>query len=508
MSRNWYARASSRRFLALAPVLLMLGFTAWTAILFRRTRDARAWVQHTENVILNSMSALSHVQDAEAGERGYLISGSQDYLATYAMGRDSSRIELARLRRLTSDNPRQQSLLTVLEPIVEQRLMRLDSALTGQRRGDTSVALEIVRSPRGRQLMDSARIIFDELRTEERRLLALRERRQEDDERTTSIVLLVGVLLSALVSFLVSGSFGRAAKRQADISRELLQRNDKLQQQAVAIDIANQQLQEQQVELEASADLMREHTLELERTTDALRQANAAKGMFLANISHELRTPLNAIAGHVQLVEMELHGPVTLGQRGALERVSRAQRHLLALINDILNFSKLEAGRVAFDIEEVDVIALMQDVSAMVESQMTTAGLSFTQHCDATACIVLADEEKLRQILINLFGNATKFTPFGGSVRLDVRPLDGDDTIMLLSVSDTGIGIPEDKLDQIFDPFVQLGAPTAGPLTGAGLGLAISRDLARGMNGELTVSSRVGEGSRFTLALRRATRQS
>jgi signal transduction histidine kinase len=267
---------------------------------------------------------------------------------------------------------------------------------------------------------------------------------------------------------------------------------------------ANEQLREQQLELEMSTDQMREHGDELAATTEKLRQANEAKGKFLANMSHELRTPLNAIAGHVQLIEMGLHGPVTNEQHEALDRIARAQRHLLVLINDILNFTKLDAGRVLYSLAAVDIGLAMKDVSAMVGPQMTAAGLSFNSSLGSERYVVMADPEKLRQILINLFGNATKFTPMGGRVSFGVAPHETDVALVELRVSDTGIGIPADKLDTIFDPFVQL-APADMPSNhGVGLGLAISRDLARGMGGELTVWSAEELGSTFTLTLRRA----
>jgi signal transduction histidine kinase len=203
---------------------------------------------------------------------------------------------------------------------------------------------------------------------------------------------------------------------------------------------------------------------------------------------------------------MGLHGPVSAEQYAALDRIARAQRHLLALINDILNFTKLESGRVPFLIEAVDVGQVMSDVTAMVEPQMTAAGLSFNSSLVTEPYLVMADAEKLRQILINLFSNATKFTPVGGRVSFGVAPHDTDEKLVELRVSDTGIGIPADRLEHVFDPFVQLASVSVPSSQGVGLGLAISRDLARGMGGELTVWSREGLGSTFTLTLRRADR--
>jgi PAS domain S-box-containing protein len=240
-------------------------------------------------------------------------------------------------------------------------------------------------------------------------------------------------------------------------------------------------------------------------------RANAAKSQFLAVMSHELRTPLNAIAGHVQLVEMGIHGPVTHAQRDALERVQRAQRDLLALINDVLNLAKLEAGKVEYDVREVALADVVADVAALVEPQLAAKGLAFAAPAPAAgpAVRVWADRDKLRQVLLNLLSNAIKFTDPGGAVAVALDAgADGAGGPVALRVHDTGRGIPPDQLGAIFEPFVQLRAPARGGYAqgaeGTGLGLAISRDLARGMGGDLSAESRAGAGSTFTVTLRRA----
>jgi signal transduction histidine kinase len=490
------------RALAFAPVVLMLVVVAWSIELFHREDQGRALVRHTETVLSTASSALSNLRDAETSQRGYLLTDTEEYLHPYRVERDSVGMELNRLRVLTEDNPRQQRLLDALAPVVALRLIRLDSGIAMHRAGHTKAELDFIRSGHGKRVMDSARAIFADLRGEERRLLDERVRREELDHRTLRLALVFGVVFSALISYLISTRFARKAALHSSLARELSLRNDTLQQQALEIRLSNQQLQAQQLELELSADQMREHADELAQTTTALRQANAAKGMFLANMSHELRTPLNAIAGHVQLIEMELHGPVTEAQKAALARIARAQRHLLALINDILNFAKLDAGRLAYAIVPTDVGAVMSDVTGMVETQMTAAGLTFSSALSSEPCEVWADAEKLGQILINLFSNATKFTKPGGHVSFEVARDPNNDAVLELRVTDTGIGIPSDKLEQVFDPFVQLNA-MATSHQGTGLGLSISRDLARGMGGELTVSSKEGVGSTFTVTLRR-----
>ncbi|HYD53153.1 MAG TPA: ATP-binding protein, partial [Gemmatimonadaceae bacterium] len=241
-----------------------------------------------------------------------------------------------------------------------------------------------------------------------------------------------------------------------------------------------------------------------EAAQTAAEQANRAKGQFLAAMSHELRTPLNAIAGYVELLELGLRGPVTPSQRDALDRIALNQRHLLRLVNDVLNFSRLEAGRVEYQLEPVRVAEVVREIAPMVEPQIAAKGLAYAVEV-STERVVLADREKLKQVLVNLLSNAAKFTAPGGRVRVSCpRRADGThpDGVAFLAVRDTGIGIPADKLESVFDPFVQVDTSASRRAAGAGLGLAISRDLVRGMGGDLRARSEEGRGSTFTVALR------
>ena len=309
--------------------------------------------------------------------------------------------------------------------------------------------------------------------------------------------------------------------------RALAAANARLQAAGVELERSNQRLQDQAAELEAANDELRAAAAELEARTadaeraaaDALRErdaaaaANQAKAQFLAAMSHELRTPLNAIGGYVQLLDMGLHGPVTGEQQGALGRVTRAQRHLLGLINDILNYAKLESGRVEYDVQPVDAREVVAEVTALVEPQLAARPLSMHVALPDALPPVWADREKLRQILVNLLSNALKFTEPGGRVLVDLgtrregRAAGGapaSDATVFLRVTDTGVGVPRDKHEAIFEPFVQVRATPVRLQEGTGLGLAISRDLARGMGGDLRVRSAPGTGSTFTLTLRRA----
>jgi signal transduction histidine kinase len=226
--------------------------------------------------------------------------------------------------------------------------------------------------------------------------------------------------------------------------------------------------------------------------------ANRAKSEFIANMSHELRTPLNAIAGYVELLEMGLRGDVTEAQRADLRRIHQNQRLLLGLINDVLNFAKLESGHVEFEMSNVPVHESLSAMEGLVMPQLIARSFRYQYVPVDPALTVYADREKLQQVVLNLLANAIKYTANQGEIQLSAT--DAGDSV-LIHVQDSGRGVPPEKLERIFAPFVRVDTGYTRPTEGTGLGLAISRDLARAMGGDLTVESRVRKGSTFTLKL-------
>jgi signal transduction histidine kinase len=230
--------------------------------------------------------------------------------------------------------------------------------------------------------------------------------------------------------------------------------------------------------------------------------ANRAKTAFLGAMSHELRTPLNAIGGYIDLLDMGLRGPVTAAQHADFARVKTNQQHLAVLITEILNFVRVGSGRVAYAVSDVKACASMQHAINLIEPLFGQKGIVFDGITGDSSIVAQADPDRVTQILVNLLSNAIKFTAAGGHISATCAAT--VDTVTL-QVSDTGIGIAPEKHEAIFEPFIQLKESFADRESGVGLGLAISRDLARAMKGDLTVESSEGKGARFTLSLPRGT---
>jgi PAS domain S-box-containing protein len=279
-------------------------------------------------------------------------------------------------------------------------------------------------------------------------------------------------------------------------------------QRVAAEEAARRSAEMRESELRSLNERLKEQTAELElRSKEAedarhrADEANRAKSEFLAAMSHELRTPLNAIGGYTDLIAMGLSGPVTAQQQEQLGRIKRSQEHLLGIINDILNFSRIEAGQLSYDITSVQLYEVVDSVTKMIAPQAHAKGLQLDDANCRADVVARADRSKVEQIIINLVSNAVKFTADGGTITLSCQHV--DDRCVAVEVRDTGSGIPADQLEAIFEPFVQVGRTLTATREGAGLGLAISRDLARAMGGDITVNSTLDVGSTFTLTLPR-----
>jgi signal transduction histidine kinase len=508
--------------LALGPAIVAIGLGALAFDGVTRAGESRGWVTHSRDVLQRTSATLSALQDAETGQRGYVITGDTTYLAPYERALAALREDTLALRTLTLDNPVQQRRLDTLGALTRRKLSELAGTIETRRSVGLEPAVGIVRADSGKRIMDSIRVLLDRIVGDEQRLLERRETDEESRGVLVSVILIAGTIAAALLSLLITGRLLRFARTQARLAEELTEQNRQLESQSLELEMQAQQLQEQATELEMQNEELRTTTEDLEHTSrelvsantaliertsaaeaarEAADAANAAKSNFLAMMSHELRTPLNAIAGYAQLMQLGVPEPVPQVHLDYLARIQQSQYHLLGVINSVLNFARVEAGTVSYDITDVFVGTLLAAVEPLIAPQVSARGHSYVcEPCDRTL-VVRADADKAMQILLNLLSNSIKFTPAGGTITLAAEALDG---FAAIRVRDTGPGIPEDKQGVIFDPFLQLDTSRTRTSEGTGLGLSISRNLARGMGGDLVVESTLGLGSTFTLTLPRA----
>lgn len=494
--------------LAYVPALIVLVLAVLFLMLRARSETTGRAVNHSHEVIAEVDRLLLALTFAESRHRGYLLTGDSSYLQPSRDAADEAMQRLDRVRDLTAGQPDQQERLDQLALAIGVKLRQLEETLILRDSVGAEAAVLEVNTDEGRGIMQRVRAQVATIQEEEERLLALGQDLSTSEQQRALLVLVLGSLLAAAVSYMISRQVNAVAETQASQARVLQLQNRRLGEQAEVLRAQKARLEEAAAELEESNAALHRTNEDLIRVSveaDVARQlaeeANQAKSQFLATMSHELRTPLNAIGGYTELLELGIHGPVTEEQGHALQRIQLAQRHLLGLINDLLNYAKLEAGRVEYRITEVDVCATVEEVLSLLSPQATDRRIS--SNCGECGEIrVLADRERLQQIFFNLISNAVKYSDRGDSVRVECT---ADESRVTVRVTDTGRGIPPEKLESIFDPFVQvtpnLSTDGAG---GAGLGLAISRELARGMSGELMAESEVDEGSTFTLTLPRA----
>jgi signal transduction histidine kinase len=476
-----------------AASVLIFGVLAYRGV--QNAFDAERLVTHTHQVIEANDAVLARVVDAETGERGYIITGDSAFLDPYRGAEQDAIAHIGDLRRLTADNPAQQARIGTLARLVNRRFTVLDARIrTRREHGFERVQTDFAVNGGGKPVMDSARAVLAGIAAAETGLLGARRTRQRAYETEIAWTVIIGAGTAALLGLLISMMLSRSAAVERRLSRDVRQRADELE-------LANTQLQDQASEMETlNEELQTTNDQLAERTVEA-EQANRVKADFLANMSHDLRTPLNAILGYIDLLETGVHGPMGSEQANDLRRIKRSAGHLRALITEVLDFAKIEAGQSQLAIEDVRMDAVVGELRPIVEQQVAAKGLTLETSCRSDP-IVRADREKIDQILVNLVANAIKFTDAGGSVAIECCT---DGASVRIDVRDTGSGIPADKLDAIFVPFVQLEASGhRGNERGVGLGLAISRQLARAMHGDVTVESVVGRGSTFSLRLPRA----
>jgi CheY-like chemotaxis protein/signal transduction histidine kinase len=517
------------------------------AIIFWRQESAdeaaKGWVNHTYEVIGHIDLLLDSLKDAELGKRGYLLTGDESFLEPYenalrdgtTTGADrlsrqrhhSIAQELAIIKELTADNPAQQNNIEELEATVAKLMDFMSKTIQAKQALKDKDAVPKVNFLYGKGLMDNIRSTVRIMEAEENHLLALRLEADAINDRENEQIVFTGIgLFYAIIVFCVwlyQRTRARAVLQMLHYTQELerseeelkMQQeelktsneeieaaNEEMEEKTKALEEQNAQIQQQSEELEESKRLIEEKANELER-------ASKYKSEFLANMSHELRTPLNSLLILAKMLAANESGNLTNEQIEEATVIYNGGLELLGLINDILDLSKVEAGKLTITAEEMTIDGIVQHMRQQFAPVAKEKGIEFPIHVakDVPASLY-TDGQRVEQILKNLLSNAFKFTE-RGAVTLEVRRADPNEVhraygaieMAAFSVIDTGIGIEATKFKDIFEAFQQEDGSTDRHYGGTGLGLTIARKFAHMLGGEIQVASTKGEGSRFTLLL-------
>lgn len=571
-------------FLVALGLVTLIGIASVTSI--QRFADTSSDLSSTHAALTELHSALANLMEAESGQRGFIITGDERHLSTYADATATILRQVSRLRTQTSEDPDQQQRLAQLSSLISTRLRLMTSVIDTRRAGGEVAAGQLVATGGGTEVMDSIRVVAAGFERTELDRLARRTARARARARM-AVGIIGGGSLFAFLVVLGSGLVIRRDMTERRRAEHALRESETLLSQfmenlpigVMVIDEAWQPRFANNAAVEilgpsvlidnggpplelltASADVYPEKQRPLNRALagetcsvddaavrvdgrliplqvsaapiydasgriayaiaafdditarrddevalrDAVESAEAAsrtKSDFLARMSHELRTPLNSVIGFATILLKNKAGNQRDQDLAYLERILENGKHLLLLINDILDLSKIEAGKVEIEQDTTDLNELVASVTAQFDMHENRDTVPVITDLPDRVDSVVTDPARLRQILINLVGNAVKFTERGSvTVSVDVKP--GTRTAVAIRVADTGIGIPADRLEAIFDAFEQAESSTTRKYGGTGLGLPISRALCELLGYRLRVGSRVGEGTVFTVDMR------
>ncbi len=438
----------------------------------------------SENSLGQSEAALGHlgtllqeILEVESAARGYVLSGADFYLEPYYQARKRIVQTFQTLEDASASDPGLRRNFQTLKGLLVEKISYHQRQIDVRSKRGFDEARKLFGAGEGHELMDQIRSVAGSISSEQTRILNQHRTEASFAAQESLYSLIIGSLLSGAIVLAVHVHLNREISRRKQSERQIRRLNEDLELRVA----------ERTEQLAAAND-------ELAVRNRDIEHADHMKSEFLASMSHELRTPLNAIVGFSDLMAEERSGPLLPKQKRFVEHIRTGARHLLQLINDILDLSKIEAGRIELDPESFLASEASLEVLSVVSPLAVSKRIQVECRIDP-GLTVYADRVRFKQILYNLLSNAVKFTPENGRVWVDSTREDGGDTCF--SVRDTGVGIPSQEQQAIFDEFHQVGDPARGVREGTGLGLSITRKLIKLHKGRIWLESEPEKGSTF-----------
>ena len=492
-------------------ILLMVGLLGYTYINYNAQVQAVDTDLKTHEIIKEADGLLESLLNMETGARGYAITGQDNFLDPYNQGKAAYDQYFNSIKRLTLDSPALQKHLADLQKQYQQWLdwennhliASRKKVLSGQMKMEDIIAL--VQTNTGKNIMDNMRTTIVGIIDQEQQLLASRNEKLREVKQTTGIMTAVGGLLvvtfAIIISVLTSLSISRPLKRLVVATENI---KTQAYQEPLRLNVGKefnslmQNFNAMQAAIKSREDELKRKNEMFRAKIEEVNEANRLKSQFLANMSHELRTPLNSIIGFTARVLKKSGESLPPLQKENLEIVKDEAQHLLALINDLLDYSKIEAGKMEIHIEAFNIAEVIEEVQIMTQTLSEGKNIRYEQDIpDSKSLLMTSDRLKVKQILINLLSNAFKYSD-KGTVTLTVRQVNN---AYCLQFRDEGIGISPDNINNIFDEFRQVDGSYTRKVGGTGLGLSITKKFVEMLGGSIQVTSELGRGSCFTVFL-------
>lgn len=427
------------------------------------------WVVHTLEVRDVADKLSVEILEGTSAVRGLLLTNDKNFLPGSRQLIENAPVLYKQLDELTHDNPVQQKHTNDVAPLLQQRIQLVQSTIDRypELNADDKSKIAI----QGEIYSQNINALISQIQNEEKQLLAKREAELQQNVSGTTVWSITVVSLFILVIAGLAWSF----------NKEWLQRQTLLEKLA----FLNSELETRNANLEAA--------------NETISQANRLKTEFLSAMSHELRTPLNSIIGFTGILRMGIAGAMNDEQKKQLGMINDSAQHLLSLINDLLDLSRIESGRAELSEDRFDLNDVVADVLATISPLAAKKSLTLKDRCKDQQTLVISDRRKVYQILLNLVSNAVKFSDHG-EIEINCH---SSDQFWLICVTDQGIGIKPENLPSLFEAFRQLDGSVRRVYEGTGLGLYLSKKLVEMLGGSITAASEIGKGSQFCFTLPR-----